>query len=449
MLYNVYKEVIKSNVNPALWCTEPISVAYAASALRKYVDDIENIEELKIKVNWELYKNAVGVYVPNSQWEKWLEIAAALWIIGGNYNKKLEVLDDIQSEDIDRAKDMVQKKIVDVSIDKNKKELFVKAEVKLKNGDTISSIIENTHSNITNIILNGDISLYNIQYDESLSDGHYYEELLKNSSLDELIHMASSIDEDDIEYIKKWIDMNMEIANKESEYKWLWSVLDILSKKWLIADDIIGKIKILTTKATDARMSGMNMPVMSSGGSGNQWIISILVPYLYGKNVPVNEEWLVDERTIYESIAFSHLLNSYVKCFTWKLSAMCGCAVAAWLWAAWAIAYQRSGQDKEIIKDAINNLISDISGMLCDWAKLWCANKINTAVESSISAALKAIEWYHVTPNDGIVWNTVEESIHNLWKVAKIGMSHVNDTLLDVLRQKNEFYWGKTWLQWT
>jgi L-cysteine desulfidase len=261
--------------------------------------------------------------------------------------------------------------------------------------------------------------------------------LLENSSIDELIKMAKAIDEEDIQYIKRWIEMNMEIAQKEIWYKWVWATLGILSKKWLIADDIIGKIKIITTKASDARMAWINMPVMSSGGSGNQWIISILVPYLYWKNVPLDTTGIpVDERTIYESIAFSHLLNSYVKCFTGKLSAMCGCSVAAWLWATWAIAYQRTDQNKEIIGHAINNLISDITGILCDWAKLWCANKINTAVECSILSALKAIEWCHVTSNDGIIWETTEESIRNLWKIAKIGMNKMNVLLLDVLHQK-------------
>ena len=436
MTCNVYKEVIKSNVNPAMWCTEPVAVAYATSALKKYIDDIWDIEKLHIKVDWELYKNAVWVYVPNSQWGKWLEVAAALGIVWGNYEEKLEVLKDIQTEDITKANDMIKNKIIDVQIDRSKKELFVEAEVYLKNGDKINSIIKNTHSNLVSVILNWDIPLYNMQYDELLNDNHSYEEILENSSIDELIKMAKSIDDDDIDYIKKWIDMNMEIADKETEYKWFWSALDALSKKWMFQNDIVGKIKILTTKATDARMSGLNMPVMSSGGSWNQWIISILVPYLYGKNIPVDNDKYIDERVLYESIAFSHLLNSYVKCFTWKLSSMCGCAVAAWLWAAWAIAYQRSDQNREIITHSINNLISDISGMLCDWAKLWCANKISTAVECSISAALKAIEWYHVTPNDGIIWNTMEDSIKNLWKVAKIGMYNMNHLLLDVLHEK-------------
>jgi L-cysteine desulfidase len=260
--------------------------------------------------------------------------------------------------------------------------------------------------------------------------------MLENSSIDELIRMAGAIDEEDIQYIKRWIEMNMEIAQKEIGYKWVWAALDVLSKKWLIANDIIGKIKILTTKASDARMSWINMPVMSSGGSGNQWIISILVPYMYWKHVPLDTGLFVDERTIYQSIAFSHLLNSYVKCFTGKLSAMCGCSVAAWLWATWAIAYQRTNQNKEIIGHAINNLISDITGILCDGAKLWCANKINTAVESSIVSALKAIEWCHVTPNDGIIWETAEESIKNMWKIAKIGMNKMNILLLDVFHQK-------------
>ncbi|MCX6823023.1 MAG: L-serine ammonia-lyase, iron-sulfur-dependent, subunit alpha [candidate division SR1 bacterium] len=438
MTYNVYKEVIKSNVNPAMGCTEPISVAYATSALKKYIDNISDIENLNIQVNGELYKNAIGVYIPNSQGEKGLEIAAALGIIGGNYEGKLEVLKDITASDIEKAKEMVKKRIVNIAINKEEKELFIEANAHLKNGENVSSTIRNTHTNLINIISRDkEIPLYNIQYDETVNDQNYYEEILKNSSINELIEMAKAIDENDIEYIKKGIEMNLAMANKEVEYKGVGASLDALTKKGLLTDDIIGKIKILTTRATDARMSGINMPVMSSGGSGNQGIISILVPYLYGKNVPLEITGeSIDERIIYESIAFSHLLNSYVKCFTGKLSAMCGCAVAAGLGATGAIAYQRTDRNIETITNAINNLISDIAGILCDGAKLGCANKINTAVECSIVSALKAIEGYHVTSNDGIIGKTAEESIKNLGKITKIGMSKMNNSVLTIMDEK-------------
>lgn len=436
MAYNIYKEVIKSNVNPALWCTEPVSVAYATSALKEYAPDSTSIEKISIKVNGELYKNALGVFVPNSGWQKWLEIAAALWIIGWDYSKKLEVLEWIQKEDREKAKQLVDERRIHVEIDKTKKDLFIEATVRLKDGKTFMSLMENSYMNLMNTVWDGEKAITNIQYDDTLADGHYYENLLKASSIEELMKMASQIDEEDITYIKEWIEMNMDMAEKSWESAGVWSTLEKLSKKWLLPDDIISKIKILTAKATDARMAWVNMPVMSSGGSGNQWIVSILVPYIYGKNVPLDSGELVDERIIYESIAFSHLLNSYVKCFTGKLSAMCGCAIAAWLWATGAITYQRTNKDKEIVADAINNLISEIAGILCDWAKLWCATKMNTAVECSIVASLKAIEWCHVTSDDGIIWKTAEESIKNLWKVAKIGMSSMNTLLLQVLNKK-------------
>jgi L-cysteine desulfidase len=112
-------------------------------------------------------------------------------------------LQEIQPEDIYKAKDMIQRNLVDVKIDEDKKDLFIDAEVHLRNGNKINSIVEKAHSNLISIILNGDIPLYNIQYDESLNDSHYYEELLENSSIDELIKMAKAIDEEDIQYIKR------------------------------------------------------------------------------------------------------------------------------------------------------------------------------------------------------------------------------------------------------
>jgi L-cysteine desulfidase len=188
--------------------------------------------------------------------------------------------------------------------------------------------------------------------------------------------------------------------------------------------------KILASRAADARMDGIAIPVMSSGESGNQGIMAILVPYHIGKQMKVKEE------TILKSIALSHLLNGYVKCYTGELAPICGCAIAAGVGASAAIVYQQKGADVKAITLAVNNIISDIGGMLCDGAKSGCALKVVSSVDSALRAAFMGINRYGITEVEGFVGKTAEETIQNLSKISKIGMASVDSTIVGIMQEK-------------
>ncbi|MBN1154699.1 L-serine ammonia-lyase, iron-sulfur-dependent, subunit alpha, partial [candidate division KSB1 bacterium] len=170
---------------------------------------------------------------------------------------------------------------------------------------------------------------------------------------------------------------------------------------------------------------------MSSGESGNQGIVAILVPYNVGKY------FHIDERRIIESIGLSHLLNAYVKQFTGSLSPLCGCAIAAGVGATAAIVYQQNGKDMKGITLAINNLVSDIGGMFCDGAKSGCAFKVVSSTEAAIRAAYMGINHYGNTELEGFIGCTVEETIRNLGKLSVVGMAQVDPTMIDIMVDKN------------
>jgi L-cysteine desulfidase len=197
-------------------------------------------------------------------------------------------------------------------------------------------------------------------------------------------------------------------------------------------DDVVATSKVLTASAADARMAGLPYPAMSSGGSGNQGIVASLVPYTVGRFYDVNEE------SILKSIALSHLVNGYIKCFTGDLSPICGCAIAAGVGAAVAIVYQRMGKDLEKINLAVNTLVSDLGGMLCDGAKAGCALKVVSSTESAIRAAYMALNSHGITEEEGFVGRSAEETIKNMSRISEIGMSLVDEIMLGIMLAKKE-----------
>ena len=224
--------------------------------------------------------------------------------------------------------------------------------------------------------------------------------------------------------------MNLKISNAGLKLKKVGYYLSDLVQKGYLLKGIFSSSTILTASASDARMAGLNLPAMSSGGSGNQGIVAILVPYNVG------QYFKIKEKKILQSIALSHLINSYIKCFTGDLSPLCGCSIAAGVGAAVAIVYQQKGNDTAKITLAVNNLVSDLGGMLCDGAKAGCALKVVSSTDSAIRSAYMALNNHGITDLEGFVGKTAEETIYHLSKISKIGMAKVDDTMLKIMMEK-------------
>ena len=307
---NILKEVLKHEVFPALGCTEPIAVAYAAGIAAHEIDG--DIEEISITVDPGVYKNGFAVIVPNTGGEKGNLIAGVLGALIKKPELKMEVLKNVKEEMIGRAKALIRAKKAKISYDSSKTDLYIEVFLKTK-GNSSRAVIENAHTNLVRLEKNNQ-TLFEKKQKESNSAGKEYKAILKEMKISELIDSAQHMDDEDYDYIKRGIEMNLEISKAGQKLEKVGYYIFNSVNRGCLVNDVYLSSKILTASAADARMAGIDLPAMSSGGSGNQGIISILVPYNAGKI------FKIEEKIILQSIALSHLINSYIKCFTGVLT---------------------------------------------------------------------------------------------------------------------------------
>ena len=423
---NLFKEVLRNEVFPALGCTEPIAVAYAASIAAKEIQG--EIKEINITVDPGVYKNGLAITVPNTGGEKGNLIAGVLGALIKQPELKMEILKGTREDMIIRAKELIRTKKAKVAYDESKTDLYIAVFIKTEKGSA-RAVIENGHTNLVRLEKN-DRSIFEKKRNEATFNSQEYKPILKEMKISNLIDLAEHIDDEDYNYIQHGIDMNMKISEAGLKLKKVGYYLSDLVKKGYFLDGVFSSSKILTASASDARMAGLNFPAMSSGGSGNQGIVAILVPYNVGKY------FKIQYKKILQSIALSHLINSYIKCFTGDLSPLCGCSIAAGVGASVAIVYQQKGKDMEKITLAVNNLISDLGGMLCDGAKGGCALKVVSSTDSAIRSAYMALNNHGITELEGFVGKTAEETIYYLSRISEIGMAKVDDTMLKIMMGK-------------
>ncbi len=420
------KTVLKHEVFPALGCTEPIAVAYAASVAGKELGD--DFEEMAIEVDSGIYKNGMAVNVPNTGGERGNLIAGVLGALIRRPDLKMEILKAVDLEQIPRAKSLIESGKARLVCNRGISGMRIDVKVR-RDSRTARAVIRHRHTNLVLLEKNGH-SVFE-KADETTKQGQSdYQSELRRMRIVDLIQMAKNADESDRRYLREGIEMNVKVAEAGKDLKKVGYYLSDLKQKGFILDDILSYSKIMTGYATDARMAGLSYPVMSSGGSGNQGIVAILAPYHVGRWFDIPEDRII------ESIALSHLLNSYVKSFTGSLSPICGCAIAAGVGASAAIVYQQSGVHMDRITLAINNIISDLGGMLCDGAKGGCALKVVSATDSAIRSAYMALNDHGITAVEGFIGKTAEETIHNMSRISEIGMAKADDVMLDIMTEK-------------
>ncbi len=424
---NILSEVLKHDVFPALGCTEPIAVAYAASAAGKQLDG--EISEIHISVDPGVYKNGFAVAIPNTGGERGNLIAGVLGALIQRPELKMELMSCVSEEILSRAKTLIQTDKADIRCDRSKRLLYIDVFLRAEK-DSARAVIEGSHTNIVRLEHN-DREIFRSDDAPYGSEDKAFRAALRTASIAALVDTAEQIGQPDYDYVKRGIDMNLRICEEGRSLRKVGHFISELVKKKQREDSIFSSCEAMTSAAVDARMGGLNLPVMSSGGSGNQGIVAILVPYFVGKHYDL------EEGVIVRSIALSHLINSYIKCFTGDLSPLCGCAIAAGVGAAIAIVYQRAGKDMPKITLAANNLISDLGGMLCDGAKEGCALKVASSTNSAIRSAHMALNNHGISHVEGYVGTTPEDTIRNLSQIGTIGMSLANDTMLNIMIEKS------------
>jgi L-cysteine desulfidase len=423
---NILKEILGHEVFPALGCTEPIAVAYAASLAAAEVSG--TVEAVHIVVDPGVFKNGFAVSVPNTQGEKGNLIAGALGALIAKPALRMEILKTVETAQLDRARDLIESGRATIDCDRNRKRLFIEATVRTES-ETARAEIRDSHTHLVRLEKNGK-PLF-VEETEGGADAVGYKKAIREMKIADFMDLARRLDADDARYIRRGIDMNLAISEAGRRLKKVGYYVSDLCSKGYLENDIFSSAKILTASAVDARMAGVSLPVMASGGSGNQGVVAILVPYHLGRH------FRIEDATILESIALSHMVNSYIKCFTGELSPLCGCAIASGVGAAAAVVYQQCGKDPDKITLAVNNVISDLGGMLCDGAKGGCALKVASSTDSAIRAAYMAINGHGITHREGFVGRTAEESIRHLSRISRLGMEKADDTMLGIMIEKS------------
>lgn len=422
-LFSDLLQVLKNEVTPALGCTEPVAVGLAVAEAYRVIGG--NVKEVKIKTSPNIYKNGMGVGIPGTS-EKGLVFASALAITCGDSTLGLEVFSKVDDQSAADAAELVKEGIISVDVELEEGNFYIRAEVITDKGTGLC-VIRDKHTNIVLVKANDEVILEK-EETAKLKSGSSYGKL-NEYTLQDIRHFVENVDFEDIKFMLDGVKMNMEIAQvglKEKSGSGLGAALQNLLKDNLLHDDEITNARILTSAACDARMSGINMPVMSSAGSGNHGITAIIPPTVVCESVGCDEDKLA------RTLAFSHLTTSYIKVYTGRLSAVCGCAIAAGIGASASIAWVLGGTNEQI-GGAINNMVASLAGMVCDGAKGGCAFKLSTASSEAIIQAKLALAGVVVSEFDGIVGKEAEATIRNLGRFCNDGMSAADSNIIDIM----------------
>ncbi len=420
--------LLKAEVLPTMGCTEPGAVALAAAYASEVLEG--RFEHIEVSVNSNVYKNAVAVGIPGTD-ETGLEIAVALGGIKRHPENQLAVLTEIDARDLARAKAMILDGRVSVKVDESKNSLWI--EVLMTAGIECSRVvIQDEHTNVVSIQKNGEY-IYN-QQGENRTPTMDARLVLRDQGIRVagIVQMVEALPYDDLKFLLDGVKMNRIAANLGITKRLGMGIgagLADMVHTGVLSDDIVNYAKILTAAAADARMSGENVRVMSSAGSGNHGITAILPVYAVAKRRKASQECLA------RALAISHLLTIYVKIHTGNLSALCGCAVAAATGASAAITWMMGG-DSKAIESAMKNVIGNLTGMICDGGKVGCALKLSTAAATAVESSLLAQRHIVVPNTNGIIENTIENTIRNLGEVSNPGMLHTDKVIMKVMLER-------------
>lgn len=413
-------QILKQELAPALGCTEPVAIAYAAARARAILGTIP--KRAQINVSRNILKNAMGVGIPGTDMVG-LEMAAALGIIGGNADAILEVLKDVTQEDVRLAKEYARENVRTALKDTPKK-LYI--EVILETDEDSSLVvIEDSHTNITRMT-HGLVTLYENGNCEDLADRGSEK---KGLSVERIYQCVTSVDLEELRFLDEAVRMNWAVSQEGLSGKYGLNVgRSIMGSRQGKApsEDISSYAAAVTAAAADARMSGCTLPVMTICGSGNQGITAILPVVAAIRAAGGGEELL------YRSLALGCLITIHVKQYIGKLSALCGCGMGSSIGVCCALVYMQGGGIGQI-KSAIQNMIADVSGIICDGAKGGCALKIGTVVSGAFQCSVLALNNYSAGDLDGIVSSDVENTIRNLGELGNRGMADTDRVILDMM----------------
>lgn len=420
--------LIAADMKPALGVTEPGAIAYAVASARRHTSG--EIRRVRVAMNSGMYKNAYTCGIPNSARFGNL-YSAALGAVAADADRGLESLAEITPEDDEQAARLVEEGIVEAVLDHIGSEITIDATVETDN-DRCTVHIRDAHTNITEIEKNGKCILRK-EGTESQEECREHVPVIHRYSLKQILQYVNDVEAEEIRFIEQAFSMNLELLEEG-----LASDRAVFAKRFYeenggrrISEDTLKTAQLLCNGAIEARVLGLSRPAMSITGSGAHGIIATMPLYAYQK---VHSDEISEDQLI-RATALSYLITMYIKEYSGKLSAFCGCGIAAGTGMACGLAWL-GGADEDAVVRVIQNMASGLTGMICDGGNHGCTMKGIVAVDAAFRAVDMALAGICIGAIHGINGKTPEDTMRHMGMIASPGMVQTEKTIVEIMEQK-------------
>lgn len=420
-------ELIKSDMKPALGVTEPGAIAFAVSTAKAHIKG--TVKRVGLRLNSGMYKNAFTCGIPGTS-EVGNYYAAALGAVAADPKKGLECLEGIGKAEEDAAGEMIKEGMISVSMSSITSRIFIEATV---TGETSEAVvtIQDAHTNITKITENGTVVFE--KEAKAAQESKEATPLIHQYTLAQMVEYVNTVSAQELDFIKEAYKVNYELLQEGLKSPKTTYGPYLLKKNGgvLVSEDERKTASLFCNGAIEARVIGLSKPAMSITGSGAHGIIATMPLYAVYKINNYTDEQLL------RATALSYLVCMYIKEYSGKLSAFCGCAIAAGTGMACALAWLK-GAGAETMEKVINNMASSITGMICDGGNQGCTMKGIVAVDAAFDSVELAMDDVYIYNAHGINGATPEETMHNMGLIASPGMTGTEKTIVDILDGKNK-----------
>ena len=424
-IYNEYVTILESELVPALGCTEPIALAYAAAKAKEVLGKMP--DHITMRCSGNIIKNVKGVKVPNSGGMKGVEAAAVLGITGGDPSQALEVLEHVTDREIDEAEKLLKAGFCDCVLKDDVANLYIEAYAVCKKTEKSEAlvVIEDEHTNITHIEKDGQVLFHKEKKEYCQEREKTPDKSLLN--LEDIITFANEVQITDVEKVLgRQIKYNTRIAEEGLRNPWGAQVGRVVLEEF--GEDVKWRAVAKASAGSDARMSGCALPVIINSGSGNQGMTCSLPVIEFGKELKKSKE------EIYRALCVSNLVALNQKKYIGSLSAYCG-AVCAAAGAGAGITYLCGGTLEQIENTVVNTIAG---GIVCDGAKPSCAAKISTALQAAILSHKMAMRGLTFARGEGLVMDCPEDTIKAVGYVGRAGMKQTDVEILNLMIGKTK-----------
>ena len=419
--YSAYVQILTEELVPAMGCTEPIAIAYAAAKSREVLGGLP--DHVLVEASGNLIKNVKSVVVPNTGGLRGIEAAAAAGIVAGKADLLLEVISQVTKDEQSAIEAYMERDVIRVEFLDSEQVFDLRVTMKRKTDEAKARIV-NYHTNLVHLEHNGRVLLdLPVAGDE---ENNLADRTLLN--MKDILDFANTVDIADVkELLDRQIEYNMAISREGLSGSYGANIGQVI-RATSRPDDLIAKAKSAAAAGSDARMSGCELPVVINSGSGNQGMTTSIPVIVYGQGIGASQE------KIYRALVLANLVTVHQKTGIGRLSAYCG-AVSAGAAAGAGIAYLDGGGYEAIIHTVVNAL-AIVSGIICDGAKASCAGKIAAAVEAGVLGCRMYQQNQQFYGGDGIITKGVEATLDNVGRLAKIGMHSTDKEILRIMLQQ-------------